>query len=111
MLLLLAIPVLLAVTAAHRYLAVYAHSNILVRHVRNSPARLGTAVMLALLAAGLLLAMRAVDLAIGAGAPGWLSIVVVILAWDAIKIGCLAMVVAARSATGVLRRSLGFSRV
>ena len=104
MLLLLVIPVLLAVAAFQRYLAVYAPSNVLIRHVRTSPPSWKMAAGLAALAAALLLAMRGVQLGISAGGPGWLNLVVVLLAWDAIKTGCLTIGVLLRSVAGVLHR-------
>ena len=36
--------------------------------------------------------------AVAAGAPGWLNLVVLVLAWDAIKIGWLAILVALQCA-------------
>lgn len=85
MLFLLALPIFLAVAGAHRYLATYAPSNILVRHVRRSQRRWRTAGSLAVLTSALLLVLRAVEVAIAAGAPGWLNLIALVLAWDAIK--------------------------
>lgn len=90
MLFLLALPVFLAVAAAHRYLALYAPSNVLIRHARISPPRWRTVGALVVLAAVLLLAMRAIELAINAGAPSWLNMVAVILGWDAVKVAAVA---------------------
>lgn len=90
MLILLMIPVLFAVAALQRYLTLYAPSNVLTRHVRRSPAHVRTALMLVVLAGALLVAMHAVHVAIREGAPGWLNLVVLILAWDFIKLICLA---------------------
>jgi hypothetical protein len=98
MLFVLAVPISLAVAAAHRYLTLYAPSNILIRHVRMSPPRWRTVGALAVLTSLLILAMRAVDVAITAGAPGWLNLVALTLAWDAIKVGTTALDVIARSA-------------
>lgn len=50
MLLLLAFPIFLAVTAVNHYLGRYAPTNLLVRRVRTSPARWRTVVALAILA-------------------------------------------------------------
>lgn len=96
MLLLIAIPVFLAVAAFQRYLAIYAPTNILIRHVHSSPARLRTAAKLAALATVLLVAMRCVQLFIHVGGPGWLNLIVLVLAWDAIKIGALAAFISFR---------------
>lgn len=87
MLFMLAVPILLVVASVHRYLALYAPSNLLVRRVRARQARPRTVAALLALSAVLLVAMHAVAEAVGAGAPGWLNLVVLILAWDAIKIG------------------------
>lgn len=104
MLLLLVIPVLVAVGALQRYLAVYAPSNVLIRHVRTTRPSWKMAAGLAALAAALLLAMRGVQLGVSAGGPGWLNLVVVLLAWDAIKIGCLTIGVLLRGVAELLRR-------
>lgn len=91
MLILLALPVIGTVTAAHRYLHSYAPTNLLARGVRAHRPRLSTVVMLWALAGILLVAMKALSDAVSTGAPGWLNFVVLILAWDSIKIGWLAM--------------------
>jgi hypothetical protein len=104
MLFLLALPIFMSVAAAHRYLALYAPSNVLIRHVRMSPPRWRTAGALAGLTSLLILAMRAAEVAITAGAPGWLNLIALLLAWDAIKVGALAIATCART---VLRRSPG----
>ncbi len=105
MLFLLALPIFLAVATAHRYLALYAPSNLLIRHVRMSPPRCRTVVALVVLTAVLLLAMRAVDLAINVGAPGWLSLIALVLAWDAIKVAALATATSFRCLTRGRKRS------
>lgn len=96
MLVLLVVPVLLAVAVVQRYLAIYAPSNLVIRRVRTSPARLSAAAGLAALAGTLLLTMRGIQLGISAGAPGWPNLVVLVLAWDAIKIAALACQVGVR---------------
>jgi hypothetical protein len=104
MLFLLALPIFLAVSAAHRYLTLYAPSNILIRHVRMSPPRWRTVGALVVLTGVLLVAMRAMELAIAAGAPGWLNLMAVVLAWDAIKVGATAIHTVTRTALRNLRR-------
>jgi len=96
MIMLLALPVLLVVTRAHRHLQVYAPSNVLIRQVQMSRPRLRTCGMLVVLSAGLLVAMKVVADAVVTGAPGWLNLVVLVLAWDAVKIMGVAVVVAIR---------------
>lgn len=96
MLLLLMLPVVFVVAHVYAYLQLYAPSNVLIAHVRSAPPRLRTAVALLLLAATLLVAMHLVAEAVASGAPGWLNLVVLILAWDAIKVGALSVHVALR---------------
>ncbi|WP_107706235.1 hypothetical protein [Nocardioides allogilvus] len=91
MLILLAMPVFIAVAAMHRYLAVFAPTNVLVRRVCVSEPRWRTAALLAAVALALLAAMHGAASAVASGAPGWLNIVVLVLAWDAIKVGLFAM--------------------
>lgn len=105
MLFLLALPVFLAVATTHRYLALYAPSNVLIRHVRTSRPCWRTVGALVVLTAALLLTMRTVDLAINAGAPGWLNLIALVLAWDAVKVVALAMVSALRCLTRGRKRS------
>lgn len=91
MLLLLALPILLAVVTAHHYLAIFAPSNVLIRRTRSSPPRWRDVAVLIGLVAGLLIAVHLLVDGIAAGGPGWLNIVVLVLAWDAIKFGLLAL--------------------
>lgn len=60
---------------------------------------------MASVAGGLALAMHAVATAVSGGAPGWLNLVVLVLAWDAIKFGWLAIVTALGCIAHALRRS------
>lgn len=90
MLILLAIPVIVAVALVHRLVQVVAPSNLLVRRVRSAQPRWRTGSVLLGLATVLLLTMHAVADAVSAGAPGWLNLIVLVLAWDAIKIAVLA---------------------
>lgn len=102
MVLLLALPVFATVALIHRCLQMYAPTNRLVRRVRMAAPRFRTAVGLLAVAAALLLAMHLVAVAVVAGAPGWLNLVVLVLAWDAIKLVGLSILTAIRAATGVL---------
>jgi hypothetical protein len=90
MLLILLIPILALVALVHRYIQLYAPSNLLIRRVRIAAPRFRIAVVLLALAAALLFAMHAMAEAVAAGAPGWLNLVVLLLGWDAVKIGALA---------------------
>lgn len=107
MILLLALPVLAAVAVAHRWMQGYAPSNVLARRVRASRPRLSTALMLMALADVLLLTMKITASATEAGAPGWLNAVVLILAWDTIKVALLAAVCAARGVRRVVHLPAG----
>lgn len=105
MIMLLALPVIAAVVLAHRYVVLYAPSNVLIRRVRSSrpaPSTVGAAVAVVV---ALILAVKVSSDAVAAGAPGWLNFVVLVLAWDAIKWGVLAVGLVLRYAwTAVFRR-------
>jgi hypothetical protein len=96
MIMLLALPVLAFVALSHRCLQLYAPSNLLIRRVRASCPRLGAFAGLIVLAGTLLVAMATTSRALSAGAPGWLNVVVLVLAWDAIKVATLVVQVALR---------------
>lgn len=104
MLLLFALPVLVTVTLAHRYLQTYAPSNVLVRRVRSTQPRVRTAGGLLLLAWALLIAMHVAAVAVVAGWPAWVNLIVLVLAWDALKFLTLAIITAFRSLTWIVRR-------
>lgn len=106
MLILLALPVVVAVTAVHRYLQAYAPTNVLARQVRAQRPQWRTAAALSLLASIGFVAVAAIGEAVANGAPGWLNLVVLLLAWDAIKIGLLAVVVSVRTIFVALSRSI-----
>lgn len=107
MLVVLAIPVIVAVAFVHRFIQAVAPSNLLARSVRSARPRWRTAAALLALATGLFMAMHVVGNAVSAGAPGWLNLVALVLAWDALKAGWLAVGVLVRSIAGVARQSLG----
>lgn len=92
----LLVPVLVLVTRVHRYLQLYAPSNALIARTRIAPPRFRTALLRATVAMTLLVAMHVIAEAVAAGAPGWLNLVVGVLAWDAIKLGLLAVSVVVR---------------
>lgn len=106
MLLLLAIPILSTVALAHRYLQCCAPSNVLVRNVRKSSPTLRIAVALLVVALTLAGLAHVVERAIVEGAPGWLNLVVLALAWDSIKIGVLGGVVLARGSLSIVQQAL-----
>lgn len=87
MLFLIVLPVLVVVTTVRRRLQAYAPTNRVVSQARLAPPKRRTVVLLGMAAIILIFAMRAVELLIAAGAPGWLNLVVLVLAWDAIKVG------------------------
>jgi hypothetical protein len=104
MLFLLALPVVGCVALLWRYLQIYAPSNILVRRVRSVPPHWRTVLVLVALGAAMLVAMHVVSQAIGRGAPGWLNVVVLVLAWDAIKFAILTVMTLGRAAVGSPRK-------
>jgi hypothetical protein len=91
MLILLALPVIIGVAALHRYLQCCAPTNLLTRRVRAQEPRWRIVAALIVVAAVLLIAMHALSEAVASGAPGWLNLLVLVLAWDAIKMAVLAM--------------------
>lgn len=103
MLILLAIPVIVAVALVHRLVQAVAPSNLLVRWAHSAQPRCRTGAVLVGLASVLLLAMHLVADAVSAGAPGWLNLVVLVLAWDALKVGWLAVGIILRSTVGAVR--------
>lgn len=94
MLMLLFIPIVYVVACAQRYLQLSAPSNLLVAWVRRSPPRWGIAVLLLGLAYGLIWASHHLSMVIQHGAPGWLNVVVLILAWDSVKVALLGILTA-----------------
>jgi len=104
MLFLLALPIFLTVAAAHRYLTLYAPSNLLIRYVRTSPPRWRTVGALVVLTGVLLLAMRVVEVAIAAGALSGFNLITLVLAWDSIKVAVLTTVTSLRCLTCACKR-------
>jgi hypothetical protein len=110
MLVLLAVPVMVCVALAHRLLHLYAPSNVLIARSRIERPRSRTALRLALLAGAAFVAMHLLAEAVTDGAPGWLNLVVLVLAWDAIRFGLAAGSVALRSTLGCGRSLRGRQR-
>lgn len=100
----LIIPVLAAVALAHRNLQIDAPTSVLSRKVRRSAPTLRTAAGLLVLALALLTLMHALATAIELGAPAWLNLVVLVLAWDFIKIGILTIRELLRTLAAACRR-------
>ena len=96
MLCLVALPVFSSVALAQRCLLLYAPSNLMIRRIRSAAPSWRTVVRLVTLASYLVGVVHALALAIEAGAPSWLNLLVLVLAWDAIKIGGLALLISAR---------------
>lgn len=103
LLLLFAVPLIILAALAHSILQAYAPSNVLIRHVRAARSTLRMAIGLGVLAFGCALVVQGVDRAIGAGAPSWLNLVVLVLAWDAIKFTVLACLTSIESAVERIR--------
>jgi len=91
MLILLAIPVVVAVAFLHRWIQAFAPSNMLVRHVRRSRPKVRRAIGLAMLSLALIALAHALERMVEAGSAEWLNLLVFVLLWDAIKMGVLAV--------------------
>lgn len=107
MLILLFIPIFFVVACVYRYLQLYAPSNVLIARVRNSPPRWRTAALPLALAYTLVWAAHYLSTAIHRGAPGWLHLFVLVLLWDAIKLGLLAVHATGRRMVAAARRRDG----
>lgn len=105
MLLVLTLPVFVAVATMHRYLQLTAPSNLLAIRVRSTAPTFRMAGLLLALAVVLMTAMHALAEQVAAGAPGWLNLVVLVLAWDGIKLALLA----GRSGLGALAHATRFA--
>jgi hypothetical protein len=112
MFVLLMVPIVVVVAAVHRVLQMYAPSNVLAARVRRERPRLGTAIRLGAMAAGLVGGAHLLDTWASTGGPGWLNLVVLVAIWDAFKFAILAIVTIFRRARVALygatrhRRSL-----
>lgn len=93
---LIAVPAVVLVTVGHALLHAYAPSNVLIRRVRGSRPTLRMAVVVGALAVGCAFLVLTLHLAVEAGASGWLNVVVLLLAWDAIKFAVTACATSAR---------------
>lgn len=91
MLLFLFIPVLYASALVHHCFQAYAPSNVLIRCVRTARPRWRTVGALLALSLGLVAMAHGLAALVAAGAWGGLNLVVLVLLWDAIKIGCLSV--------------------
>jgi hypothetical protein len=81
----LAIPVVVAAAFVHGALQAVAPSNMLIRRVRRARPSCTAGAGLVVLALLLLVAIRLLTSAISSGAPGWLNLFVLVLAWDATR--------------------------
>lgn len=103
MLFMLALPILIAVAGMHRYLQLYAPSNLLACRVRTAVPTIRMGVGLMACSAVLLVLMHVLAEAIAAGGPGWLNLAVLVLALDVIKLTLVGLAVAARSLAALLQ--------
>ena len=103
MLFLIALPVLVLVAAGHRWLHAHAPTNLAISRARLAPQSWRTVLLFVAIAIMLLLAMRVVELWVASGAPGWLNLVVLVLAWDMIKFGLASCLLA----FGCVRKLVG----
>jgi hypothetical protein len=107
MLILLIIPVLAAVALAHRNLQIYAPTNVLSRKVRGSAPSFSRATGVLVVALAMLLVMHRLAKEIDDGDSPWLNPVVLLLAWDAIKLGLLGIHTSARAFASACRAAIG----
>lgn len=104
MIMLLALPVVAAVALVHRYLVLYAPSNLLVARARSARPTLRLSAGLGSLALVLITVSHRIALGIEAGAPGWLNLAVLVLLWDGVKILLVAVCVLLRALAANVRR-------
>lgn len=104
MLMLLALPVIVAVAQMHRHLQFYAPTNLLVRRMRAGRPRWRNVAALLLLVSSLLLLVHALTVTLASGGPDWLNLVVLVLSLDAIKVGGLAAIQVVRCILELVRR-------
>jgi len=100
MLLLALIPVVSLTAIAHRYLRLYAPSNLVVARLRTASPRWRTAGILLACSILFIIGAHRLEVAVDAGLPPWLNLVVLVLAWDAVKFACLVVAIAARCVVG-----------
>lgn len=75
----------------HSYLDAYAPTNLIVRHLRTSPQK-GIAVFVSLAPTSAYgFAGAGLTSAVQSGGPGWLNVIVLLLAWNTVKFACLAL--------------------
>lgn len=91
----------------HAYLHVYGPTNVLIRYLRSAEGRKWALPLSLAFTIGYLAATVGLTAALNAGAPGWLNILGLVAAWNAVKFACLAaleVLLALRWATGPLLR-------
>jgi hypothetical protein len=98
-------PVVISVAVLYRLLQAYAPSNFLLRRVRTSRPTVGMAVALVALAFACAVSVQTIRLAMAAGAPEWLNLFVLVLAWDAIKFAVTACLTSMRRIASVVSRT------
>lgn len=86
----------------HRYLYTYAPSNILIRHLRSPSGQKWALPISAVLGVAYFSATVRLTTLIEAGGPGWLNLIALISAWNAIKLTWVALA----SAVAIPRRLL-----
>lgn len=96
MLILIAIPVIVLVASCHGLVQAVAPTNMLIRAVKSTVPRWGTAVGLLALSMILVCGAHALTRKVAGDGPGWLNLVILVLVWDSIKMGLLAALVTVR---------------
>lgn len=90
----------------HWYLCAYAPSNILIRYLRSPVGRRWALPVSAALAVAYLVATAGLTEVIEAGGPGWLNLVALTCAWNAIKFGLFALASAVSATRRLLRQAV-----
>lgn len=90
MFLLLIVPVVVVVAAIHRVLQLYAPSNVLIAHLRASRPTFRAAAGVGTLAFVMAWLGHGAAGRVAQDGPGWLNLIVLLLFWDAIKLGAMA---------------------
>lgn len=103
MVVLLALPIVASVSFAYRLLQMAAPSNLLIARSCEAVPTLFRAGSLGALVLMLVAFAHTLTVAISSGAPGWLNLLVLVLLWDAIKLGLAGIAQAGRALIGVVR--------
>ena len=97
MLVLFAVPVIVVTAVVHRLVQTTAPSNLLIARIRRARPHWRAGAGLVILGLVCLVAIHILTAAIAGGAPAWLNLPILILAWDAIRFMLLGVSTLVRS--------------